>query len=50
MAFAVRQNLEGYGSIPLDRNGREAPENVPMSEKQARYVASYWGGYVIEVA
>lgn len=49
-SYAVHQSLEGYGHIALDRNGREAPHDVLMSERQARYIADMWGGYVVEVA
>lgn len=47
--YAVHQDLESYGHIALDKNGREASDDVEMSFELALYVAGRYGGYVVEV-
>ena len=45
--WTVAKALESYGSVWLDWRGDESRYPVPMTLKQANYLAEAWGGHVV---
>ena len=45
--YSVAKNLETYGNFYIDYEGRESSRPLPMTFAQAKYLAKYWGGYIL---
>lgn len=45
--YTVKCLIESYGSYYINYNGEESKHVCPMTYKQAKFLASKWGGYVV---
>ena len=48
MKYTVHKHLESYGILSIGYDMKESKKDVPMSFKQAKFIANQINGFVVE--